>query len=137
MRQLPEQEEQQQGKAIQLRRRRPPREEWPLLGPRSVLPMPGPTESECGLCPEGIMGVLVSNNYIMVEAKCIIRSLYSQKDALKGLKATLIQIEGTSRQFHFEQLCIGLLYHVHHYSSLFGTSKSLLPPLLSLPSYHH
>ena len=67
MHQLQEQEEQQQGKAIQLRWRRPQRrEDWrPLLGPRSVLPMPGPTESECGLCPGGIMGVLVSNNYIM------------------------------------------------------------------------
>ena len=43
-------------------------------GPRSVLPMPGPTGSECGLCPEGIMGVLVSYNYIMVDTKCIIHS---------------------------------------------------------------
>ena len=125
MHQLPEHEEQQQGKAIQLRRRRPPRrEDWPLLGPRSVLPMRGPTESECGLCPEGIMGVLVSNNYIMVDAKCIIHSLYSQKDALKGLKATLIQIEGTSRQFHFEQLCIS--YKSHSFSTIILHSLALL-----------
>ena len=85
MNQLQEQEEQQQGKAIQLRRRRPPREDWPLLGPRSVLPMPGPTESECGLCPGGIMGALVSNNYVHHGGCKMHHSFYSQKDTLHSL----------------------------------------------------
>ena len=65
MHQLQEQEEQQQGKAIQLRRRRrPPREDW-TARTEVRLTDAGSNGERVWSLSWGIMGALVSNNYIM------------------------------------------------------------------------